>query len=181
MIILSYQGPSFTDFRAVKLVGGIDPNEYIAGLPEASCAFKYESADDVKLKWEIVRKAYDALAPRGDKGNKFATEIDAQDELYALLTRVAKVVDKLPKSEAGKAAKDDEKTPPKAAAGTEAADVPAPKPKKEKPPKIEDKWSKMDVNALAAAAKKQGYKEEPAPNGGVRVMRLRNWLRKNGK
>lgn len=174
MIILSYQGPSFTDVRAVKLVGGLDVDEYIAGLPEASCAVRLNSADDVKLPWSVVGKLYNQLAKdRAEKGKKFNTEIEAQDGLYQLVLKVAQIIDAMPPSEAGGTAVDDEKRP--------AAEGSSPKPKKEKPPKIEDKWSKMSVEELSAAAKKKGYKEEPAPNGGVRVMRLRNWLRKNGK
>jgi hypothetical protein len=175
MIILSYQGPSFTDVRAVKLVGGLDVDEYISGLPEASCAIMLSSADDVKLPWPVTAKLYLALCDnRSEKAKQFPTQIEAQDALYALAVRVAKVIDTMPKSEAGGTAKDDEKAP-------RAAGSSPPKPAKEKPPKLEDKWSKMTVDELAAAAKKKGYKEEPAPNGGVRVMRLRNWLRKNVK
>ena len=172
MIILSYQGPSFTDVRAVKLIGGLDANEYIAGLPEASCAVQLSSADDVKLSWGVVSKLYNALADRADKGKKFATELEAQDGLYKLVEKVAKTLSAIPPSEAGKVAKDDERAP-------KADNTGGPKPKKEKPAKIEDKWSKMTVDQLAAAAKKAGHKEEPAPNAGVRVMRLRNFLRKN--
>lgn len=175
MIILSYQGPNFSDVRAVKLADGLNADDYIAGLPEASCAIKLNSADDVTFSWSISSRLYKELAQdKTDRDKKFKSELEAQDALYALVARVAKTLDAMPKSEAGKAAKDDEKAP-RAEGSGEA------KPKKEKPPKIEDKWSKMDVNEMAKAAKKLGYKEVPAPNGGVRSMRLRNWLRKNGK
>lgn len=174
MIILSYQGPNFSDVRAVKLVGGLDVDEYISGLPEAAVAFQLDSADDIKFSWSITSRLFNELAKdRADKGKKFPTELEAQDALYNLIAKVAVTIDVMPPSEAGGTPVDNERRP-----ATNGAE---PKVKKEKPPKIEDKWSIMDVNALAAVAKEQGYKEEPAPNGGVRVMRLRNWLRKNGK
>lgn len=174
MIVLSYQGPSFSDVRAVKLVGGVDVDQYIAGLPEASCAVRLSSADDVKLTWSVVGKLYTALADKDDRGRKFKTELEAQDALYHLAARVAKTLSAMPPSEAGKATKDTDRSP--ATSGAKA-----PKAAKERVPVADDKWSKMKADDLSAAAKKLGYKEEPAPNGGVRVMRLRNWLRNNGK
>lgn len=48
-------------------------------------------------------------------------------------------------------------------------------------PKHDDDYSETPIESLLVKANKLGYKEQPAPNGGVRKMRVINFLRGKDK
>ncbi len=167
MIILSYQGPNFTDIRAVKLAPGLDASEYIQGLPDGSCGVRVEILEDLALtSWAVMSKAYSALA---DKPVRFNSIDEQRDALFALLGKVAEPIDVLPKPSSKRYKADTE--PMDGLGGTNGATT---RPKRAP---VEDKWSGMDVVTLAAEAKRQGYKGSEAGNQGLLKMRLLNWLR----
>lgn len=174
MIIVSYQGPHFTNIRAVKLAPGLDPIAYIEGLPEGSCGLRVEMLEDLHLtNWSVLGKLYAALAE--DPGRKFDSAGAVRAALFALLNKVAEPIMELPRPQT-RYTPDSESMD--GIGGTNGAGREA-RPARPRGPALQDHWSGKTTDVLVDEAKKMGYTDLPAPNGGLKRMRVLNWLRKH--
>ncbi len=149
MHLLSYQGPNFTEVRAVVVADEDEAQRYIMGLPEGACGLRITgdgAADLTGFSGPTIVILYNALAESPVK--KFENLAQARARLVSVVERVATPV-----------------TPEMLAAPQTAESDPASADQDQQP--VTE--STQTEEAAVAAKKKTKVKKEKSENGGRKL------------